>query len=144
MNGTAMHAEKLDLPDGDVIFYPAFFTKEASDGYFQTLADTIDWGQERINLFGKSIEAPRLIAWYGDPGKSYSYSRVKHEPLPWNEPLLAIKHDIEMVCEAAFNSVLLNFYRSERDSVSWHSDDEPELGENPVIGSVSFGGSRTF
>jgi alkylated DNA repair dioxygenase AlkB len=28
--------------------------------------------------------------------------------------------------------------------VAWHSDDEKELGKNPVIGSVSFGAERTF
>ena len=44
----------------------------------------------------------------------------------------------------AFTSVLLNRYRTGRDSVAWHSDDEPESGGEPVIASVSFGGTRTF
>ena len=40
--------------------------------------------------------------------------------------------------------MLLNLYRDERDGVSWHSDDEPELGSEPVIGSLSLGATRTF
>ena len=43
-----------------------------------------------------------------------------------------------------FNSVLLNDYSSGEIGMGWHSDDEKELGRNPVIGSVSFGASRDF
>ena len=42
------------------------------------------------------------------------------------------------------NGLLLNFYRNGADSMGWHADDEPELGINPVIASVSFGETRTF
>jgi len=38
--------------------------------------------------------------------------------------------------------VLANLYRDGRDSIGFHSDDEPELGLDPVIASVSFGGER--
>jgi alkylated DNA repair dioxygenase AlkB len=43
-----------------------------------------------------------------------------------------------------FNSVLANLYRDGRDTVGWHSDDEPELGPEPVIASLSLGGTRRF
>ena len=72
------------------------------------------------------------------------YSGITVEPEPWTPTLLEIKSRIEEVSNVTFNSVLLNYYRNERDSVSWHSDDEPELGKNPIIGSVSFGDVRTF
>jgi alkylated DNA repair dioxygenase AlkB len=55
-----------------------------------------------------------------------------------------MKARVEQVADVPFNSVLLNLYRDGRDSVAWHSDDEPELGENPVIASVSFGAERRF
>ena len=42
------------------------------------------------------------------------------------------------------NSVLLNLYRDGQDSMSWHSDDEPELGPAPVIASLSLGATRHF
>ena len=44
----------------------------------------------------------------------------------------------------AFNSVLMNLYRDGRDSMGWHSDDEPELGDDPVIASLSLGAPRRF
>jgi alkylated DNA repair dioxygenase AlkB len=43
-----------------------------------------------------------------------------------------------------FNSVLANLYRDGRDSMGWHSDDEPELGSQPAIGSLSLGATRRF
>ena len=65
-------------------------------------------------------------------------------PLPWTPALLEVKRAVEPPSGVAFNSVLLNRYRTGKDSVSWHADDEPEFGERPVIASVSFGGTRTF
>lgn len=97
-----------------------------------------------MRFYGKEIDIPRLTAWYGDPGKSYTYSGISMPPLPWTETLRAIKSRIEGVVHAGFNSVLLNCYRSGKDGVSWHSDDEPELGPQPIIGSLSLGGTRVL
>ena len=108
------------------------------------LKENVTWQQEEIKLYGRVIPLPRLTAWFGDEGKTYMYSGITVEPEPWTPTLLQIKNRIEEVSDVTFNSVLLNYYRNERDSVSWHSDDEPELGKNPIIGSVSFGDVRTF
>ncbi|HBK45083.1 MAG TPA: alpha-ketoglutarate-dependent dioxygenase AlkB, partial [Xanthomonadaceae bacterium] len=45
---------------------------------------------------------------------------------------------------ADFNSVLANRYRDGRDAMGWHSDDEPELGPQPLIASLSLGAARRF
>jgi alkylated DNA repair dioxygenase AlkB len=132
------------MPDADVLFYPAFFDPDESRSYLKQLTDEIDWKQESATLFGRPVPLPRLTAWYGEEGATYRYSGITVEPLAWTPALLAIKARVEQVCPARFNSVLLNLYRSGRDSVSWHSDDEPSLGRNPVIASVSFGVSRVF
>src|SRR5690606_15717201 len=87
---------------------------------------------------------PRLTAWYGDSGKSYTYSGIKSEPNEWNKGLLYLKQQIERVAGVEFNSVLLNWYRDGEDYLSWHADDEKELGLNPVIASVNFGETRDF
>jgi alkylated DNA repair dioxygenase AlkB len=136
--------ETLPMPDAEVTLYSDFFSPDESKTLFQQLVDTIQWGQESIRFGGKAIPLPRLTAWYGDEGKSYSYSGITVNPLPWIPLLSSIKTRVETVSPVTFNSVLLNYYRGERDSVSWHSDDEPELGHNPVIASVSFGASRKF
>ena len=130
--------------DGEVILYENFFDVEESNQLFQELYSDIKWRQETIKMFGKCNPIPRLSAWYGDEGKSYIYSGIEHHPEPWNPALLIIKSKIEKVSQVRFNSVLLNLYRHGKDRMSWHSDDEPELGKNPVIGSVSFGATRRF
>lgn len=43
-----------------------------------------------------------------------------------------------------FNSVAANLYRDGHDSIGWHSDDEPIMGKNPTIASLSFGEERIF
>jgi alkylated DNA repair dioxygenase AlkB len=134
----------LSMPDGDVIIYHHFFDKEASDSFFQQLLTEIKWRQDIIKYYGKEINLPRLTAWYGDRGKSYTYSGIPMNPEPWTAPLRSVKKKIEEIAKVDFNSVLLNLYRNGRDGVSWHSDNEPELGENPVVGSVSFGQTRTL
>jgi alkylated DNA repair dioxygenase AlkB len=137
-------SERLEMPDAEVILYRTFFTRDQSDAFYEELSRNAKWKQEQIKFYGKLIDLPRLTAWYGDEGKTYSYSGITVHPEPWTPSLLAIKREIEAVSGAIFNSVLLNFYRGERDSVAWHADDESELGHNPVIGSVSFGGTRAF
>lgn len=132
------------MRDADVCLYPALFSPREADDLFDALRNDICWKQEQIKRYGRVYNIPRLTAWYGDPDKTYSYSGITVESSPWTPPLLQIKKKIENVSGVSFNSVLLNLYRSGSDGVSWHSDDERELGENPVIGSVSFGEPRPF
>tara|TARA_B110000240_G_scaffold168334_1_gene190666 strand:- start:335 stop:955 length:621 start_codon:yes stop_codon:yes gene_type:complete len=120
------------------------FNKNESDALFDSLRKNIEWKQDFIKMFGKSHPIPRLTAWYGDEKKTYTYSGITMLPLPWTKELIEVKSKIEVYSKIIFNSVLLNFYRSGSDSVSWHSDDEKELGEEPIIGSISFGGIRRF
>lgn len=136
--------EKLVMPDAKVSFYKKFFNQDESDRLFKELHECIDWRQDKMSLYGKEINLPRQTAWYGDKNKSYTFSGIHLDPKPWTPVLLEIKEQIEQVADIAFNSVLLNLYRHGQDSISWHTDAERELGENPIIGSVSFGGSRRF
>ena len=130
--------------DGEVLFYPDFFSKTDSDRLLKSLTENIKWQQDQIRFFGKMIDVPRLTAWYGENDKPYAYSGILMNPHPWNSDLLEIKSKIEEIAKVDFSSVLLNLYRDGKDSVSWHCDNEKELGQNPVIGSVSFGATRTF
>lgn len=105
------------------------------------IADT-DWRAETITLWGKQHAQPRLTAWQGD--KAYTYSGLTLQPAPFSPLVLQIKEAVEAATGRRFNSVLLNYYRNERDSMGMHSDDEAELGPEPAIASVSFGATRTF
>lgn len=134
----------LDLPEAEVFLYPDFFPKADADRLHEQLVETTEWRQDSMKMFGQSKPLPRLTAWYGDPGTRYVYSGIVNEPLPWTAALAEVKDAAEAASGVAFNGVLLNRYRTGRDSMGWHADDEPEFGDEPVIASVSFGGSRTF
>lgn len=130
--------------DGRAEWLPAFFSREESDRFLQTLTREIDWKQEPIKLFGKLIMQPRLTAWYGDDDKPYSYSGITMQAKPFTPALKLIKERIEPVAGCKFTSALLNLYRNGQDSMGWHRDNEKELGPEPIIASVSFGATRTF
>ena len=132
------------IKNGEYLFYPNFFTKSESDLLLQKLITDIEWKQESMNMYGKQVVFPRLTAWYGDNDKPYSFSGITLAPKIWSKELLEIKEKIEPLSKVQFNSVLLNRYRSGNDSISWHTDAEKELGQNPVIASVSFGVTRKF
>ena len=134
----------IELPDGDALLVPRFLPESRADAYFERLLDVVDWEQHEIRIGGKNVASPRLSAWYGDPGASYSYSGLSLEPRPWLPVLRELKTQVEKASGRLFNSVLLNLYRDGDDSMGWHSDDEPELGERPVIASISLGATRQF
>ncbi len=132
------------MEDADVIHISRFFQKAAADHYFQTLLKETSWQQDHIKIFGKTYPQPRLTALYGEAGKPYSYSNITMHPLPFTKTLEDIKKRAETVSAKQFTSVLLNLYRDGKDSNGWHSDDEKELGIDPMIASVSFGEARSF
>lgn len=137
MTGTTRHVE-----DGGILTYiPGFFPHHEADDLFAKLDRTIAWKQE-YGRFGRPF--PRLTALYGDPGVAYAYSGVTYRCTPWAEELAAIRKRVEKAADAPLNSVLLNLYRGETDSMGFHSDDEPELGDNPVVPSISLGAERRF
>ena len=139
------HAGVLDaipIDDGELYFMPRLPLALDSGAMLRRLLDETDWRAEAITLWGKRMLQPRLSAWYGEA--RYRYSGMTLEPQPFTALQLEIKRAVEAACGHRFNSVLLNYYRDGQDSMGFHSDDEKELGRNPVIASVSFGAPRTF
>jgi alkylated DNA repair dioxygenase AlkB len=128
--------------DGIVRLHEEALSEAAALRLFDQLMALTPWRQEIATLMGRRVPIPRLTAWHGAAG--YVYSGIRMTPAPWNAPLLEIKAVAEACAGQAFNSVLLNLYRDGRDSVSWHADNEPGLGRNPVIASISLGATRRF
>ena len=110
--------------------------------WFKSCLNDLNWEKGFIKIFGKIHQIPRLQSWYADNGIEYTYSGKKLKRHNWNETLIEIKGEIEKITSFKFNSVLANLYRDENDSMGLHSDDEKELGINPVIASLSLGESR--
>lgn len=132
----------IPVPDGELLWLEQLPLARGYDEILSRLIAETAWRAESITLWGKQHPQPRLTAWHGEA--RYSYSGLNLEPLPFTPLLLEVKAAVESASGHSFNSVLLNYYRDGRDSMGMHSDDEPELGPNPVIASVSFGAARTF
>lgn len=132
----------IPIPDGELLWLEQLALAESNDEVLRRLIAETDWRAESITLWGRQMLQPRLTAWHGTA--RYRYSGLQLEPQPFTPLLLDIKAAVEDASGHTFNSVLLNYYRDGRDSMGMHSDDEPELGRNPVIASVSFGAPRTF
>lgn len=136
--------ERIEMQDADVSYLGHFHLAQSDTETLRRLIAEVPWRQEGVVVWGRKLLQPRLIAWYGDPGRSYAYSGIQLRPLPWTDDLLDARRRVEAATGAPFNSVLLNYYRDNNDSMGFHSDDEPELGPQPVIASLSLGEERRF
>ncbi len=134
----------LPLPGGELAFWPRWLGVEEADTLLAELQAVVPWEVHRIRIYGKDVDSPRLSCWIGNPEATYVYSRTRFEPHPWPSVLAGLRTRVEQACGARFNSVLANLYRNGQDSMGWHSDNEPELGERPVIASLSIGAERRF
>ena len=136
--------ERISMPDANVSYLDCLPLAQPDHQVLRRLIAETPWRCEETVMWGRRIPQPRLTAWYGDSGARYAYSGITLKPLPWTPLLLGIKARVEAAAGAAFNSVLLNYYRDHRDSIGFHSDNEPELSERPVIASLSLGAERIF
>ena len=125
-------------------YRPRFVTSATAQRWRVALEREIDWSQHRLKMFGREVREPRLSAWYGDPGTAYRYSGQRRDPLAWTPTLAHVRKTVSGAVDHPFNCVLCNLYRDGADAMGWHADDEPELGPQPVIASLSLGGVRRF
>jgi len=134
----------LAVQNGTIFFEEEFLNQEEADLLFKHFEATLPFHQGTITLFGKTHAIPRLEAFFATENKTYSYSGKTLETHPFTPELLALKSKIEAISQEQFNCVLVNLYRNGQDSNGWHADNEPELGKNPVIASLSLGATRRF
>jgi alkylated DNA repair dioxygenase AlkB len=132
----------IPIEDGELALMPQLPLPLSNAEIFERLVAATAWRAETVTVYGKRHLQPRLTAWHGDA--SYTYSGLKLAPVPFTPLLQLIREAVEQATGRRFNSVLLNYYRDQRDSMGMHSDDEPELGPEPAIASLSFGATRTF
>jgi len=135
--------EQLGLPDADLRWYRGFLGATARQQLHEHLLQ-LEWQQPSIKLYGKSLMIPRRQIWMGEPHCSYRYSGVTFMPTPWSEPLAQLRELLKQQTGIDVNAVLLNWYQHGEHHMGWHSDDEPELGRNPAVLSLSLGQTRRF
>lgn len=135
---------RIELVDAEVHYSSGFLRPDRADRLLAELRAELDWQQREIKLFGRKVKSPRLTAFHGEPGSVYTYSNLRLEPQPWTPALDEIRTELADVSGHVFDCVLANLYRDGSDSMGWHSDDERELGIEPIIASVSLGAARRF
>lgn len=133
-----------DLADADLVYYPEFLNTSEADIYFTTFLKELKWEQHNIKIFGKTIPQPRLTSLYAENNTPYSYSNLTLNPYLFTPELKELQQKLIQLTGFAFTHCLANLYRDGNDSMGWHSDDEKELGKNPLIASLSFGEVRKF
>ena len=143
MNDSTL-AENLLPYDGIALYIPNFIEQNEASILYDILLDSIKWQRDSVKMFGKTHILNRKMAWYGDSDKKYSYSGISRSPISWTSELSKIKQRCETLCLHSFNSCLLNYYQDGIQGMGWHADNEKELGNNPIIASVSLGAVRTF
>jgi alkylated DNA repair dioxygenase AlkB len=139
-----LRREIINIEGGELEYISNFLSEERALFYYNHFLENVEWQSDTIRIFGKTHTIPRLQAWYGDEDAKYSYSNIDLEPLPWTKELLELKKAMRPFSSEDFNSVLLNLYRTGKDSNGWHSDDEKELGPEPEIASITLGQERIF
>ncbi|MBN3859353.1 alpha-ketoglutarate-dependent dioxygenase AlkB [Neisseriaceae bacterium PsAf] len=143
MDDTQIHLNLLPY-EGDVINYGIILKPSEADYDYRFLLKDIDWQQDTVKIFGRTIVIKRKIGWYGEKDFMYSYSGTSRHAHVWTPELLTLKKLIENRAGYLFNSCLLNLYHDGGEGMSWHSDDELILGKNPVIASLILGATRRF
>ena len=132
------------LPGAELRFASDWLAAVEADALLISLREGIHWETHRIRLFGREVDSPRLSCWIGDEGAAYTYSGARFQPHPWPAALLTVRQRLTDELGCVFNSVLANRYRDGRDCMGWHSDNESELGPQPLIASLSLGATRRF
>lgn len=131
-------------PAGEVAYIRGWLATSRADELFSVLTDQVNWQSRAIRMFGKEILQPRKIAFQGDRGIAYKYSGGLYEAAAWHPAVVELRDALVSETGCGFNCALLNLYRDGQDSMGWHADDEPELGTDPTIASVSLGATRRF
>lgn len=134
---------RIEISDGALFYLPDWYSHEQASNLYQRLTEELDWSQDKIFVYGKWHLIPRLQAWYGDSDTAYQYSGKRFLPKDWTQTLTQLRTQLG-VLGIQPNSVLANWYRNGHDKMGWHSDNEKELGDQPVIASVSLGATRSF
>jgi alkylated DNA repair dioxygenase AlkB len=134
--------QRIPIEDGELALLPQLPLPISNAEVFERLLRATAWRHESIVVYGKRHLQPRLTAWHGEA--SYTYSGLRLAPLPMTPLLAQLRAAVEAATGHRYNSVLLNYYRDGADSMGMHSDDEPELGPQPAIASLSYGATRSF
>lgn len=154
-------AKNLLPYDGEVYLLPPLnLPNFSNEALYQKLLNELPWQSDVVTLFGKTHITRRKVVWMGDDNTGYRYSGHLRTAIAWQPLVFEIKQQIEAKIltffqnnqmlgsqlnprvNPVFNACLLNYYPTGEDGMGYHADNEKELGDTPMIASVSFGATR--
>ncbi|KIW65240.1 hypothetical protein PV04_07515 [Phialophora macrospora] len=163
---TVQGREIKDQPHLDLLYFQPFISKSIERELFHFLRSELFFYRVRytIKRFGREmvINTPRFTTVFGldetsrvvdkgarivdaaDPSSTVPPSKYRCRPRPMPECLDLLRRITEANTDTKYNFCLVNYYASGGDSISFHSDDERFLGENPAIASFTLGAKRDF
>ena len=137
---------KLPQQKSTIIYFEKFLEEKESNDLFQHLNNLDDWKSLEFFLFGKKCKQNRETINFSYNKLRYNYSGLSNIGLEINEHIILInlKKKIENLFDNkySFNYILGNRYRSGKDNIGMHSDDEKDL-KGPIV-SISLGCNRFF
>lgn len=135
---------RLKLPNAKILYLKNFITPKKADQLYDFFLHNIPWKEDWVTVYGKTYKQPRLTSLHSTTPFTYKYSGLTLFPNAMTPELLLLLARLKKTSNHHFNAVLLNLYRNGNDSNGWHADNEKELGQNPVIASISLGATRNF
>lgn len=125
-----------------VLIYRNILDNDQATKLFEYLVQNVPWEQNELTLYGRKVQENRLTALYGDV-KTHTYSGKTRNCQPWLPILEQWKYYFNNAYNTKLNAVLLNYYRTGHDYISYHSDAEVTEPMNYVF-ALSLGASRRF
>lgn len=135
---------ELDGKGSMIRYFPNYLDKSISDKYFSILLNEIEWDDTLRSSYGHTSKFNRKSSYYSQPGYPYPFSGRTFDGKSFTSTMDEILKRINNECNCHFNSILFNYYRDGKDTISWHTDNEKVLGQDPTVGTLSFGQERPF
>lgn len=130
--------------DGAVYYYSTIISLKTANDFYDALMREIQWENDKVIIYGKTIITKRKVAWYAEHPFLYTYSKITKTAKAWLPILEELKALVESQSGEKYNSCLLNLYHDGTEGMTWHSDAEKDLKQNGTIASLSFGAERKF
>lgn len=153
-----------DQADLDLLYFQPYIPASVSTPLFDFLRQELFFYRVKYTIQRGSVETeintPRFTTVFGVDATSFfspsgdlldsatqkpiEKGRYRCHPRPIPQCLDTLRKLTEGATDQEYNFCLVNYYASGEDSISYHSDDEKFLGQEPAIASFSLGAKRDF
>lgn len=128
----------------DTIYTPSFYSQEESNKYFAKLSNELPWEKDLHLVGGGTKKIKRSMCHFGDNIGPYKYANFILPTHTFTPTLDRLRNEVACYLSVPFNSVLCNYYADGKGGIRWHSDNEVQLGEDPIIAMINLGATRHF